>query len=143
MLFIHVDLNDYGPLSPINFSFPFDGRLCVRIPIISDMVTEGEEYFNLQLSVSSATLAQFGGFTEIYVPPRASMTRVDIRETCFDREIRLQGGFDENQGRVEICFGGVWGTVCDDGGWIDGGQMNAAVVCQQLGLVTLGQQSTC
>ena len=81
-------------------------------------------------------MTEFGGFTDIFVPPRASMTRVNIRETCFDGEIRLQGGFDENQGRVEVCFGGVWGTVCDDQGWGGGGQMNAAVVCQQLGLAT-------
>ena len=102
------------------------------------MVTEGEEYFTLQLSVSPSTLAEYAGVTEVFVPPRASTTRVDIRETCFDGEIRLQGGFDENQGRVEICFGGVWGTVCGDGGWLtNGGQTNAAVVCQQLGLSIL------
>ena len=127
-----ADSNDYGSLPQISFSFPSDNQICERIPIIDDMVTEGKEYFTLQLSVSPSTLAEFGG---VYVPPRASMTRVDIRETCFDGEIRLRGGFDENQGRVEICFGGVWGTVCDDGGWqTNGGQMNAAVVCQQLGL---------
>ena len=82
-----------------------------------------------------------GEFGETYVPPRASMTRVNIREMCFDGELRLRDGFDENQGRVEICFGGVWGTICSDGpGWAEGGLMNAAVVCQQLGLVPSSQQ---
>ncbi|KAK2835652.1 hypothetical protein Q5P01_016136 [Channa striata] len=42
--------------------------------------------------------------------------------------IRLAGGQDYSQGRVEIFHNGVWGTVCDDG-W----DMNEAqVVCRQL-----------
>ena len=47
----------------------------------------------------------------------------------------MRGGYDVNQGRVEICFNGVWGTVCGDGGWEDGGRLNAQVVCRQLGLL--------
>ena len=36
----------------------------------------------------------------------------------------------EYEGRVEICYGGIWGTVCDD-------RINddmATVVCRQLNL---------
>ena len=62
-------------------------------------------------------------------------TIIRIFEVCIDGNVRLRDGFDENQGRVEICYNRVWGTVCDDGGWaVGGGRQNSRVVCQQLGL---------
>lgn len=49
-----------------------------------------------------------------------------------DGGLRLVNGGRPNVGRVEICIGGVWGTVCDD----LFGNNEARVVCRQLGFST-------
>ena len=52
-----------------------------------------------------------------------------VSAQCEDGEIRLVGGSQANEGRVEICVNYQWGTVCHDS-W---GRLDATVVCRQLG----------
>ena len=56
-------------------------------------------------------------------------------QSCGFGSLRLVGGRSSNEGRVEICMNGVWGTVCDNGWDINGGwdSNDAQVVCRQLG----------
>ena len=46
------------------------------------------------------------------------------------------GGSNPYGGRVEICYLGEWGTICDDE-WHD--NTNANVVCNQLGFSSPGK----
>ena len=48
---------------------------------------------------------------------------------CNETEVRLVDGLTTDEGRVEICLNGVWGSVCDDA-W---GVRDVSVVCRQLG----------
>lgn len=54
----------------------------------------------------------------------------NTQDKCNDGSVRLMDGEMEYEGRVEICYNGMWGTVCNDG--IN--DATAEVVCKQLRL---------
>lgn len=58
------------------------------------------------------------------------VVQVNIVEQCLEGAVRLTGGRDSSEGRVEVCHHGVYATVCNNL-WT---MRNGHVVCNQLGL---------
>ena len=58
-----------------------------------------------------------------------TFTDVTINDTVEDGSVRLAGGANQTDGRVEIFIFGQWGTVCN----YEWDLVDATVVCHQLG----------
>lgn len=54
---------------------------------------------------------------------------------CEDGALRLVGGRNDSEGRIEVCYRENWGTICDDG--FD--TFDASVICRQLGFSQYGE----
>ena len=61
---------------------------------------------------------------------------VQLLSGCSNGTIQLGSGQSTNEGRVDVCINGVWGTVCDDH-W---DTSDARIVCRQLGLPYTGNK---
>ena len=53
---------------------------------------------------------------------------VDLTANCTLGDVRLVNGTSDLEGRVEVCFGNLWGTICHNS-WDN---RDAGVICKQL-----------
>ena len=60
-------------------------------------------------------------------------------DNCTNNEIRLSGGPNEMEGRLEICHNRVWFSIC--GAWNFFTDMDRMVACKSLGFSEFGQFS--
>ena len=58
---------------------------------------------------------------------------------CNNGDLRLMGGTNRYEGRVELCYNETWGTICD-GFWSTN---DANVACRQLGFADSGMKTLC
>ncbi len=59
-----------------------------------------------------------------------------VLDVCQNGQIRLAGGNNPREGRVEVCYYNQWGTVCDDAF----GFFEAKVICKQLGFANTSKK---
>ena len=82
-----------------------------------------------------SSFTSFLTYTNISVnkTPAGNSSCADVMEGS----VRLVDGSSSHEGRVEICNGGVWGTICSSS-W---DYREAIVVCRQLGFISVGRHN--
>ena len=65
----------------------------------------------------------------IFTSTKIKLCKILASGDCNEGEVRLVNGTLEREGRLEVCSGGVWGTVCASGFT----KLSAYVACKQLG----------
>ena len=118
--------DDYNQESiPRTLVVPIFQRTCLRIPTFKndDGNNSTESFEVLVVNVTSSP--------PIPLPLGERVTtQVRLSERCVDHDLKLVNGSTEMEGRVEICFNGTFGALCDIGLWT---QRDAFGVCNQLG----------
>ena len=66
-----------------------------------------------------------------------------VQSNCSDGDVRLVGGSNEYEGRVEICINQVWGTICSGSSYNRWEVADGRVVCKQLGHQEFGKCILC
>ena len=69
--------------------------------------------------------------------PILHMWLSDVNNCSVEGSVRLVNGSSAGEGRVEVCVGGRYGTVCDDF-W---DSLDAKVICRQLGFNGTGSKT--
>ena len=113
-----------------------DGSIleCFSSPLLSYNCTQNDlagvrcEGLEVTLHKNILLLSHFSSWPSV-------SSLITFTAPCNDGDIRLAGGNVSNEGRVEVCLGNTWATVCDDG-WANN---DASVACGQLGYQTQGQ----
>uniref|UniRef100_A0A1X7UMK1 SRCR domain-containing protein n=1 Tax=Amphimedon queenslandica TaxID=400682 RepID=A0A1X7UMK1_AMPQE len=72
-----------------------------------------------------------------YEDASVQCTASNTTSNCTTGHVRLTGGQSQYVGLVEICYGGVWKSICPRG-WDN---REAQVVCRQLGFTSIGADS--